>query len=76
MLVHVAKLIDALHRTLWRHGMVQPERLKHEVHEDGSHTITLTLRANEVEWTPPKHLAHPGFGASTPDGGGGKPRGR
>jgi hypothetical protein len=72
MLVHVAKLLEALHRTLWRHGMVQPERLKHDVHEDGSHTISLTLRASEVEWEAPRHLQRPGLGPSTPPGGDGK----
>jgi hypothetical protein len=34
---------DALRRTLWKHGMVRPELLRHTVNPDGSHTITLTL---------------------------------
>jgi hypothetical protein len=72
--VNVTKLLDALHRTLWRHGMVRPELLKHTVNADGAHTITLTLAASDVEWTTPRHFQRPGLGASTPDGGNGQKR--
>jgi hypothetical protein len=74
MLVDVARLFEALQRVAWKHGMVRPELFKHTVHEDGSHTISLTLAANDVRWERPKHLERPGFGASTPAGADGKKR--
>ena len=72
MIVDVARLFEAIGRLCWKHGMVRPELLKHVVHEDGSHTITLTLDARVVRWEPPKHLARPSLGASTPGGTDGK----
>ncbi len=47
------RLLDALQRASWRSGVVIPERWVHRVDEQGTHTITLTLHANEVEWAPP-----------------------
>jgi hypothetical protein len=72
MFVDVARLLDALSRTLWRYGMVKPERLKHVVDADGNHTITLTLHRDEVQWSPRQRLKRPGFGASTPAGADGR----
>jgi hypothetical protein len=60
--------------TAWKHGMVQPERMRHVVNGDCSHTITLTLEAEHVEYVPPKHLTRPAWGASTPEGADGKKR--
>lgn len=74
MLVDVARLFEAMQRLAWKHGMVKPELLRHTVNADGSHTITLTLEARDVKWAPPKHLARPGLGASTPEGADGKKR--
>jgi hypothetical protein len=74
MLVDVAKLFEAMKRLAWRHGMVRPELLRHVVNPDGSHTITLHLDARDVEYTPPKHLERPSWGASTPEGTDGKQR--
>jgi hypothetical protein len=72
VLVSVTQLFEAFQRIAWKHGMVQPDRLQHVVHEDGLHTITLTLGPGDVGWTAPKHLTRPGFGASRPTGGEGK----
>jgi hypothetical protein len=72
VIVDVARLLASLKRLLWRHGMVRPELLRHEVHADGSHTISLTLESKDVTWTPPKYLERPGLGSSTPGGADGK----
>jgi hypothetical protein len=67
VIVDVARLLDALGRMLWKHGMVRPELLKHTVHEDGSHTISLTLSKDDVKWTPPKTIGGwRGAGPTTP----------
>jgi hypothetical protein len=72
MMIDVAKLLEALHRACWKHGMVQPDRMRHVVNPDGSHTIALTLAKADVKWAAPKHLERPAWGASTPEGAGGR----
>ena len=54
MRVAVLRLYDAIRTLAWRHGFFASERVRHEVRPDGSHFISLDLKANEVEYTPPK----------------------
>jgi hypothetical protein len=71
MLVDVKKLLEAIGRTTWKHGLVKLERVKHTVDANGDHTITIVLHRDEAEWAPPAHLSRPSWGGSTPDGTGG-----
>jgi hypothetical protein len=54
--------------------MVQPEKMRHVVNADGSHTVRLKLEAEHVEHVQPKHLTRPAWGASTPERADGKKR--
>jgi hypothetical protein len=72
--VDIRRLFDALQRTAWKHGMVEPERMRHIVNDDGTHTIVLALQASEVHYERPKHLERPSWGASTPEGADGNQR--
>jgi hypothetical protein len=56
MRVHVVRLYEAIRKAAWRHGFFAPERIKHHVGEDGSHRISMELKSEEVEYTPPKPL--------------------
>jgi hypothetical protein len=61
MLIHVNRLLDSLHRALWRNGVVIPERLQHRVDEHGDHHFALTIKATEAEYEPPKRRPGPGL---------------
>jgi hypothetical protein len=60
-------LFDAIKSLTWRHGLVKPERVRHEIDAAGTHMIALTLHANEVEYTPPEYRKPTTWGATMPD---------
>jgi hypothetical protein len=72
MLVDVKRLYDAIKKVTWKHGLFVPERVKHVVSPEGDHTISMTLHANEVEYTPPEYRQPQTWGATTPDATGKK----
>jgi hypothetical protein len=70
MRVDVVRLFDAIKRVTWRYGVIKPERVRHEIGADGSHTITVKLFAEDVEYAPPRAPGRDpslgrGFGLST-----------
>ncbi len=65
MPVRIVRLVQGLHRTLWRHGFVHPERLTHHVDECGDHRFSLTIHASEAEYAPPQRGHAGSLGAST-----------
>jgi hypothetical protein len=48
MRIDLNRLLEALHRTLWKHGMVRPDRLRHSVDAQGDHHVALTFHAEEI----------------------------
>lgn len=69
MIVNIKKLLDAIHKTMWKQGHVHPEDLKHVVNPDGSHTFTLTVKREDAVWEETKgnpNASYPGVGWNTP----------
>jgi hypothetical protein len=60
----VLRLLDALHRVLWRHGQVKPENLRHRVAGTGDHRIALTIAKDDAVYKPPVGVTRPGLSAS------------
>lgn len=46
-------LMASFRRTLWRHGSIVGDRLRHVIDENGDHHLLLTLKAGEVAYEPP-----------------------
>jgi hypothetical protein len=65
-MVHIARLIDAFRKTLWRHGAVSGGELSHRVDEHGDHHIDVTISAKVAEYDPPKRHDGPWPGFTTP----------
>jgi hypothetical protein len=67
MFVNVRRIFEAIRKVTWKHGVVEPERVRHVVSPEGDHTISMTLHANEVEYTPTEYRQPISWGATTPD---------
>jgi hypothetical protein len=64
--VDVVRLVEALKRVAWQHGLVRTELLRHRIQEDGSHRIELVLQSADIACEPSKHASvPPGF--ATPE---------
>jgi hypothetical protein len=46
-------LMATIRRSLWRHGNILGERLRHVIDENGNHHLLLTLMKGEVDYHPP-----------------------
>jgi hypothetical protein len=59
MQVDILRLVDAIKKTMWRHGHVAPEHLKHHVDARGDHHIELTIVQEHAVYAPPKRRTGP-----------------
>ena len=46
-------LMASFRRTLWRHGNIVGDRLRHVIDENGDHHLLLSLKPSEVVFQPP-----------------------
>jgi hypothetical protein len=63
-MVGVARLLDALEKLLWRHGLVTGAPLDHRLDEQGDHHVAFVIPKTLAVYEPPKRYA-PSLGHST-----------
>jgi hypothetical protein len=54
-MVQVARLLEALGRLLWSHGLVTGAPLDHRIDERGDHRVTFVVPKELAVYEPPKH---------------------